>query len=128
MALHSELDIYKTASDLLAVATDLTRNIDRAFKRQFSDLIVNACIEITILIIDANIAVDKSGFLTELLRLQKKAELLIRLFNDRHWISPKQYAAAMKLTVSLGKQAGGWKASSQRRPLYRGQGPNTCAI
>lgn len=115
MALHSDLDIYKTASDLLAAATDLTRNIPRAFKRQFGELIVNACIEIQILVIDANIARDKAPHLDALLRLQKKAELLVRLFHDKRWISPKQFSASMELTVSLGKQGGAWRSSSQRR-------------
>lgn len=50
MGLHYGLDIYQTATEWLDMATELTRNIPRAFKRQFSELIVNAALEITVLI------------------------------------------------------------------------------
>ena len=112
MALHNNLPIYKAVYELLSFATDLTRNIPRAFKRQFSDQLVNVCTSMAIRVRRANIAENKIPHINQLLEDLEVAEVLIRLFSDKHWISIKQYSAAILLTAALGKQAGGWKKSA----------------
>ncbi len=121
MALHTELEIYPVATEWLDVATELTRNIPRSYKRKFTDIIVDWAVEMAVLIIEANIARDKAPVIDRILMFQRKTDLLVRLFNDKHWISPKQFATAIALVVSIGKQAQKWKGSS--RLPQSGYGP-----
>ncbi len=116
MALHNTLPIYKDVFRLLGLATDITQNIPRAFKRQFSEKVITECTDMTVLILRANISEYKVPHIVELLERLQITEVMFRIFVDKRWISPKQYAAAIKLTSDIGKQAGGWKKSSATSP------------
>ena len=61
------------------------------------------------------------GELDKLIERLQVAELLLRLSRDKRLISNVQYAKAVELTQSVGKQAGGWRKSALR-PLHDGQG------
>jgi hypothetical protein len=112
MALHTQLPIYKVAYDLLDVVTDLAKNMPRDFKVSIGGKISHEVVEIVVLIFRANVASDKSRHLQELIERLQVAELLIRLARDKRLISTKQYAAAVELTTSVGKQANGWRRSA----------------
>lgn len=56
MATHTHLPIYKVAYDLLDVVTDLVKNMQRDFKRSIGEKINAECIEITVLVFRANVA------------------------------------------------------------------------
>lgn len=109
MALHNTLPIYKIAYDLLGLAADLTANMRRDYKASVGAKIREECIEILVLILRANVAREKTVHLVELLERLQVAELLIRLSHDKHLISDPQYARAIALTTSVGKQANGWR-------------------
>lgn len=115
------LPIYKAAYDLLDVATDLVKNMQRDFKRSIGDKISGECIEITILVFRANVAQDKAPHLMELLERLQVIELMIRLAMDKRLISKPAYAKAVELSTSIGKQANGWRRAASR-PLHGGQG------
>lgn len=117
MGLHTELSIYKTAYDLLDVATDLAKNMPRDFKAQIGGKIRDECIEITVLIFRANTAREKTQHLLDLVERLQVAELLLRLSVDKRLISRPQYAKAVALTNSIGKQATGWKKYSASAPV-----------
>jgi len=112
MALHHQLPIHKVAYNLLDVSTDLAKNMPRDFKASIGGKISNECIEITVLIFRANVARDKAPHLDELLERLQVAELLLRLSRDKRLISTGQYAKAIELTSTIGKQAGGWRRSA----------------
>lgn len=116
MALHHELPIYKAAYDLLGLAVDLTRNIPRDFKRSLGDKARDECVEIMTLIFRANVAREKVPHIEELLERIDVLNLMFRVFVDRRLISKSQYASAIQLTGSIGKQAGGWKKHSAASP------------
>ena len=59
MDTHTHLPIYKVAYDLLDVVTSLVKNMQRDFKRSIGDKISAECIEITVLILRANVAQEK---------------------------------------------------------------------
>ncbi len=124
MATNStELPIYKAAYDLLDVITDLAKNMPRDFKASLGGKLRDETIEIVTLIFRANEHTDKVPHLTLLIERLKVAELLLRLSRDKRLISIKQYAAAVQLTQSVGRQAGGWRRSAKpQRPLHDGQG------
>jgi hypothetical protein len=112
MALHTTLPIYKVAYDLLGVATDLVRNMPREFKSSIGGKIRDECVDLVVLIFRANSAVDKTPHLQTLLERLQVTELLFRLSKDKRFISVGQYAKAIALTDSIGKQANGWRKHS----------------
>ena len=122
MDLHIELPIYKLAYDLLDLATDLTRNMPRDFKASLGGQIRVECVSLMVLIGRANAAGDKVPHLDAMLEHLQVVELLMRLSHDKRFISTKQWARSVDLTERIGKQAGGWRKHSQRRPLHDGQG------
>ena len=121
MTTHAQLPIYKAAYDLLDVVTDLTKNMQRDFKRSIGEKINAECIEITVLVFRANIAQEKEPYLLKLLERLQVIELMLRLAMDKRLISKGVYAKAVELTTSIGKQANGWRKFASR-PLHGGQG------
>jgi hypothetical protein len=112
MALHTQLPIYKVAYDLLDVITDLAKNMPRDFKASIGGKLRDECVEIVVLIFRANVAREKASDLSTLIERLQVAELLLRLSRDKHLISTGQYAKAIALTNSVGKQASGWRRSA----------------
>ncbi len=121
MALHTQLPIYKVAYGLFDLSTDLAKNMPRDFKASIGGKLRDECVEIVVLIFRANTAQEKAPHLSSLIERLQVAELLLRLSCDKRLITKGQYAAAIELTQSIGKQAGGWKRSATR-PLHDGQG------
>ena len=122
MALHTQLPIYKVAYDLLDVITDLAKNMPRDFKVSIGGKLRDECVEIVVLIFRANVARDKAGDIGTLIERLQVAELLLRLSRDKRLISIGQYAKAIELTISIGKQAGGWRRSALS-PVSSGSRP-----
>lgn len=112
MALHTNLPIYKVAYSLFDLSTDLAKNMPRDYKQSIGGRVRDECIAIMVLIFRANVARDKTPHLDELLERQQVAELMLRLSRDKRLISTSQYAKAIELTSSIGKQAGGWRKSA----------------
>ena len=121
MALHTQLPIYKVAYSLFDLSTDLAKNMPRDFKQGIGGKLRDECVEIVVLIFRANCSKEKAPHLETLIERLQVAELLLRLSRDKRLISTAQYAAAIELTQSIGKQAGGWRRSATR-PLHDGQG------
>jgi len=116
MALHKHLPIYKAAYDLLDLAADLTRNMPREFKSSLGARLRDECVDLLVLIGRANAARDKLPHLDALIERLEVAELLIRLSHDKRFISNGQYARAIEVTGSIGKQAGGWRKQTVAAP------------
>ncbi|QEZ47215.1 four helix bundle protein [Cupriavidus oxalaticus] len=112
MAIHTNLPIYKVAYDLLDAATELAKNMPRDFKASIGGKLRDECIEIIVLIFRANTAREKAPHLMDLVERLQVAELLLRLSVDKRLISKPQYAKAVALTNSIGKQANGWRRSA----------------
>lgn len=119
MAIYSQLPIYKVAYDLLSVATDYVQNMPRPFKAAIGGRMRDLCVELVLLIFKANCARDKAPHLETLLERLEETQLLLRLCQDKRFISRAQYAKAVELTTSVGKQANGWKK------LYASSSPAT---
>lgn len=112
MGLHKDLPIYKVAYDLLALAVELARSMKRDVKQQLGGKLRDECLEVAVLIYRANVARDKAPYLLALVERLQVAELLLRLSCDLRCISQGQYARAVELTTSIGKQATGWRKKS----------------
>ena len=109
MALHTHLPIYKVAYNLLDTITDLAKNMPRDFKASIGGKLRDECVEIVVLIFRANCAQDKVPHLGLLIERLQVTKLLLRLSRDKRLISTGQYAQAIELTNSIGKQANGWR-------------------
>lgn len=112
MAIHTNLPIYKVAYDFLDVVTDLAKNMPRDFKQSIGGKLRDEAVEISVLIFRANVAQEKAPHLIELVERQQVVELLLRLSRDKRLISTGQYAKAIELANSIGKQANGWRRSA----------------
>ncbi|AVA33335.1 four helix bundle protein [Cupriavidus metallidurans] len=124
MALHTDLPIYKAAYDLLDVSTDLARNMPRDFKVSLGSRIRDEILSIVVLICRGNVAREKEQHLLDLIEHQQVVELLLRLCVDKRLISRPQYAKAIALTTSIGKQANGWRKSASS-PVTRRSRPSS---
>lgn len=116
MAMHTELAIYKAASGLLHIATNMTRNVPRDLKQSLGKRVIDECIDVLMLIARANATQDKRPHLTLLVEKVQVVEFLMRLFKDSRFISISQHAQAIEVTTSIGKQANAWKRSTPTAP------------
>lgn len=112
MALHTDLPIHKVTYDLLAHAARITSNFPRDFKQSLGGKIRDECVELVVLIFRANTATDKAPHLLSLIERLQVVELTLRLSRDLRCISTGQYATAIELTGSIGRQANGWRKSA----------------
>jgi|SRR6185369_1223201 len=128
MALHSELEIYRSIFDLLGAAADVVRNMPRDIKKTLGERIIDACVALDLHLRDANMAEDKEPDLLKLLRQLEVIEILSRLCRDRRWMPVSHYARLTEFTQSIGRQCNGWrsfmkeKAAPQQRQLFGPQG------
>lgn len=111
MGLHSNLPIYKVSYDLIGVVVEAARQMPRDVKRLLGEKLRDECIELSLLIYDANVAADKKTPLGTLLRRVQAIEIMLRVSRDKQWLSTAHYARAVQLTDQIGKQATGWKKS-----------------
>jgi len=118
MALHTELEIYKVSYDLMDFALDLITNMPRAVKPVVGVKLRDECLSVFTCIQEANIAHDKAPHLLELQKRLELANVLFRLSRDKRYIATRQYARAIELTGSVGKQATAWrKAAASSSPV-----------
>lgn len=117
MALHTSLPIYKVAYDLLQTVLKLVGNMPRQFKRILGERICDLAQEVVVLIAEANIDTDKRPHLCVLLRQLRLLETLLRCCVDLRLISQGQYASAIALSSSVGKQANKWKGHYGPSPV-----------
>jgi uracil-DNA glycosylase len=118
MGLHTQLDVYKTAYDLVGlVVDDLIRNMPRDVKKAIGERLRDECINLTVLIQAANMErQSKAPHLVELVKSLGVVELLLRISRDKRYIATGKYAAAALLTTSIGKQANAWRKSPSASP------------
>jgi hypothetical protein len=119
MAIHTTLAIYSAAYDLLNLLVDAVKSMPRDVKPVVGSRIVDRCLEITTLIRRANKAGDKVPDLEVLLERNDEIETLLRVAVERRYIARGQYGDAIRLTQSIGRQAGGWKKSPSSSPVAR---------
>lgn len=114
MALHTELEIYRTTRDLLLVVTKAVANMRRDFKHDLGGELRRECVRATVLIFRTNTTRDPKRRYRHLMRLLERMEvvkLLLRIGHDMgsSVISDKDHAKAIPLVESIEKQANAWK-------------------
>lgn len=116
MSLSQDLDIYKAADQLLALALQVQAQVPRAYRVAVGQRISNECAEILLTVARANAARDESRVLqiAKLLEHLEAATVLLRASHNLRIVSSKVWAASIELTDSVGKQAHGWLKASRK--------------
>lgn len=114
MALHTDTEIYKATYALTQLATQLVANMPRNFKADFGADLRKRCMSLVMRTYQANTTEDKPQILQRMREEVEAVNLGLRLAVDLKLISVKQYARAIALTESIGKQATGWQKHSER--------------
>lgn len=116
MALHTDIQIHKTAYDLLAVVVAAVRNMPRDVKVLVGGKIRDELLDVFEHIYQANVARDKVPHIEAVRQRIQGVEVLLRLSRDMRFIATPAYASAVKLTQSIGKQATAWRNYSATHP------------
>lgn len=113
MALHTDTAIYKATYDLSRLATELVANMPRNYKADFGAELRRRCMALVMRTYEANTTEEKPPVLRRMRQEVEAVNLSLRLAVDLRLISRNQYARAITMTESIGKQATGWQKHSE---------------
>jgi hypothetical protein len=110
MAIHTDLQIHKTGTDLLGLVATIHAQLPRGFKRTIGDKIVEHCSEMLDLMALANATRhgQRVTHINQLLAHQRAAMVWLRIGFNLKKISVAAWSSAVQLLDSVGKQANGW--------------------
>jgi hypothetical protein len=110
MALHHQLPIHRTGSELLGLAAVIHAQMPRGFKRTIGDKIMAHCSEMLDLMALANATrgTERVRYIREILKHVRAATVFLRVGLDLRAISSDRWALAVQRLDSVGKQANGW--------------------
>jgi len=116
--LHTDLPIYRTGTELLAMGYMIQRDMPRGFKRSLGEKIIQGCSDMLEQMALANVTrrADRAGHIDRLLVLLRATTVTLRVAHDLRAIQTKQWSAAVLLLERIGAQAGGWLKHSNRAP------------
>lgn len=112
MALHTDLEIHRSAEELLGVVFKLVRHIPRDMKQLIGGKLRDESLQVMVLIGRANMTRNKRQHLDEILESIWMINHLLRAMVNERFISVPQHARAAKITASIGRQANAWKKSA----------------
>ena len=116
MAMHTQLPIHKTGSDLLAAATTILVKMDRHYKRAVGEKIVAHCSDMLNLMALANATrgQQRVQHLQDLLTHQRAATTWLRVAMELKVVAPSHWGRAVQMLESISKQATRWLASTRQ--------------
>ena len=119
MALHTDLPIYRTGVQLLALAIKVQQQMPRGVKRSLGDKISQHITEMLDLMALANATQrgERAGHIQALMKHLRATTVLLRVSHDSRFVSPQLWGESVQLLDSIGKQGGGWlKSAANRAP------------
>lgn len=110
MALHTDLPIYRTGVELLALAIKAQEQMPRGVKRSLGDKIATHCIEMLDLMALANATqrAERQRHIEQLMTHLRATTVLMRVSHDSRYVSTGLWSQSVQLLDSIGKQGGGW--------------------
>ena len=110
MAIHTDLPIYRTGVQLLALAVKVQEQMPRGVKRSLGDKIAQHCVEMLDLMALANATQrqERARHIQALMTRLRAATVLLRVSHDSRYVSHGLWAQSVALLDSIGKQGGGW--------------------
>ena len=119
MALHTDLPIYRTGVQLLALAIKVQQQMPRGVKRSLGDKISQHITEMLDLMALANATqrAERAAHIQALMKHLRATTVLLRVSHDCRFVSHQLWADSVRLLDSIGKQGGGWlKSAANRAP------------
>ena len=108
-----QLDIYKSAYDLLERLTDLAKDLPKFFRYSIGTRMVDLNLDMLGLVYRANMSRDnRPRVLTDLQIDYRQLQMLLRVCYHQKALSTGRYAELIKLLDSIGRQATAWKNNS----------------
>lgn len=114
MALHTDTAIYKATYSLCQLVTQLVSNMPKNYKADFGAELRRRCMGLVMRVYEANTTDERVDILRAMRQETETVNLSLRLSVDLRLISRGQYAKAIAITDSIGKQATGWQKHSER--------------
>lgn len=114
MALHTDTAIYKATYDLTKLVTQFVAGMPRNYKADFGAELRKRCMGLVMRVYEANAFEDRAGILQRMRQEVEAVNLMLRLAVDLRLISRGQYANAITITESIGRQATGWQKHTER--------------
>jgi hypothetical protein len=116
--LHTDLPIYRTGVQLLALAIKVQQQMPRAVKRSLGDKIAQHCVEMLDLMALANATQrgERAQHIHQLMTRLRAMTVLLRVSHDSRYVSPALWGESILLLDSIGRQGGGWLKSANKAP------------
>jgi len=117
MALHHQLPIHKTGTDLLGLAAVIHAQMPRGFKRSIGDKIMGHCSDMLDLMAMANASrgAERGRCIEQILAHNRAATVFLRVALNLRAVNGERWAQAVALLDSVGKQASGWMKSNREK-------------
>ncbi len=120
MSSTDTLPIYKVAYDTLLLVMRVTGAFPRAYRYTLGQSLKEEALSLVHAIYHANGQRDKRHAIDSVIAKSHRLQVSLRACHDLRILPRKHYAQLSELSVSLSKQAYGWrKASPQRLPEQR---------
>jgi hypothetical protein len=121
MALHTDLPIYRTGTQLLELAIKAQQQMPRGVKRILGDKITTHCVEMLDLMALANATqrAERAAYIQQLMTRLRAMTVLLRVSHDSRYISHAVWGESVLLLDSVGKQGGGWLKSAGHHTANR---------
>ena len=105
---HDELPIFQKWTHFLGWLVDVTQKFPRRVRFTFSSRLDNLALDVLEKIIEAAYSKDKIGSLRQINLNIEKLRVLLRLCNEKQFLSDTAYRHAIYELFEAGKMVGGW--------------------
>lgn len=116
MAIHTDLPIHKTGTELVKLSYEVHKELPRGFKQLGTEL-TGHCMAMVSLMAMANATTgqERATHIRALLARHNAATVLLRVGYLMGHIKQPMWARATPIVNSVGAQAGGWLKSAFRK-------------
>ncbi|MRR49337.1 MAG: four helix bundle protein [Rhodocyclaceae bacterium] len=110
MAIHTQLPIHKTGSELLGLVARIHAQMPRGYKRSVGDKIIGHCSEMLDLMALANATKNeqRAKHIQDILKHNRAATVWLRVGFDLRAVSTEPWSKSIQMLDNVGKQASGW--------------------
>lgn len=113
-----QLDIYKSAYDLLERLTDLAKDLPKFFRYSIGTRMVDLNLDMLGQIYRANMSRDdRQKALTDLLIDYRQLLMLLRVCYHQKALSTGRYAELIKILDAIGRQTTAWKHACEEKQV-----------
>lgn len=108
MAIYENLPVFKEVYDLLLQFITLSRNLKRDFRYTIGEQIKRDVLDVCVFIYHANACHDKTMFINKARERMVVIKLNLRVLNDAHELSLKQFCMLVDKIATINKQLAAW--------------------